>query len=511
MEAKLWDLDAELTPSARLAIELLASGGDDRIVLDSETALNRYMSAPYPRRALAFASSTANDIRPEAFRHVTRIVEQGIGDYSQRLTMLSDRIHRAYGLGDECRIVFAPSGTDLEYVALAAVLNRAPGGIHNVLLGADEVGRGCLHSANGRYFASKTATGFAARVGAGVEGLENVSLVDIPVRSIDGRANSSNEVAQAIRGEIERARSMGKHALIHVVHGSKTGLILPRTSDLDRLEAKFGDAFSVVVDACQARISSAAVRDYIARGAMVFLTGSKFMGGPPFSGFALVPSAMIGAAGPLPSGLATIFRRAEWPDEWPGTDSLPDTPNEGLALRLEASIFEFERFQAIPRDAVERVILLFQQALAEVLLVPFGFRLVPPYPGGAQDEALQHPREMLTLATLDISVLACGETFSKAEELHRTLAMSGVRLGQPVKSVRTSSGEWAGTLRVGLSMGQIHDYAKLPEGEQYAALAADLGQVAAAIERAVANYAADHAAGRQSLPSTPSRAVRRQG
>lgn len=507
MKATPWDIDAELTPSARLAIELLASGGDGRIVLDSKTALNRYMSAPYPRRALAFASSTANDIRPEAFRHVTAIVEQGVGDYARRLASLSERIHRAYGLGAECRIVFAPSGTDLEYVALAAVLHRRPGGIHNVLLGADEVGRGCLHSANGRYFAGETATGFAAEAGKVVEGLEQVTLADIPVRCADGRARTGGEIAEAVRTEIEQARTEGKHALIHVVHGSKTGLILPQSSDLDRLEAEFGDAFTVVVDACQARISSAAVRDYIARGAMVFLTGSKFMGGPPFSGFALVPAAMMEVAAQLPAGFATIFRRAEWPARWPGTDILPGTDNPGLALRLEASIFELERFQSLPREAVERVILLFQEALANTLLVPFGFALVPPYPGEAEEEALRHPREMLTLATLDISAIPCGETFADAEDLHRALAMAGVRLGQPVKSVRTPGGEWAGTLRVGLSMGQIHDYAKLPEAEQYDALAADLGQVAAAIERAVAHFSA-RKSGRRSKTRRP---VRRQG
>ncbi len=153
------------------------------------------------------------------------------------------------------------------------------------------------------------------------------------------------------------------------------------------------------------------------------------------------------------------------------------------------------------------MILLFQEALANTLLVPFGFTLVPPYPGEAEEEALRHPREMLTRATLDISAIPCGETFADAEELHRALAMAGVRLGQPVKSVRTPGGDWAGTLRVGLSMGQIHDYAKLPEAEQYDALAADLGQVAAAIERAVAHFSA-RKSGRRSKPRRP---VRRQG
>ena len=37
---------------------------------------------------------------------------------------------------------------------------------------------------------------------------------------------------------------------------------------------------------------------------------------------------------PLPEGLATIFRRAEWPEAWPGRDRLEDGANPGLLLRL---------------------------------------------------------------------------------------------------------------------------------------------------------------------------------
>ena len=62
---------------------------------------------------------------------------------------------RAYGVPDDVAIVFAPSGTDLEYVALACVAGRAPAGTNAVLLGADEVGSGCIHSAHGLYFAER--------------------------------------------------------------------------------------------------------------------------------------------------------------------------------------------------------------------------------------------------------------------------------------------------------------------------------------------------------------------
>ena len=79
---------------------------------------------------------------------------------------------------------------------------------------------------------------------------------------------------------------------------------------------------------------------------------------------ALVPPSLAKGAAPLPAGLATIFRRAEWPDDWPGLDRLPEGANLGLSLRLEASIFELERFQALSLETVTRVILAFHAAVA---------------------------------------------------------------------------------------------------------------------------------------------------
>ena len=88
-----------------------------------------------------------------------------------------------------------------------------------------------------------------------------------------------------VRAEVRCAVAEGRHALLHVVHGSKTGLILPKLAEIDALRSEFGDAMSLVVDACQARIARTAVGEYLERGAVVLLTGSKFMGGPPFSRF----------------------------------------------------------------------------------------------------------------------------------------------------------------------------------------------------------------------------------
>jgi hypothetical protein len=475
---------------ARETVRLLASGGDERIALDPMTGLNKYFSGPYPRVAQAFASSTANDMSREAFVHAMRLAEAPAGTYHERLERLRERIRKAYRLGAECRIAFAPSGTDLEYVALAAALSDSGAGIHNVLLGADEVGSGCRLSAHGMYFGHTTGCGVPVTPGERVAGLEQVSMVDIPVRCAKGLAHDSGTMAVRIRAEIGAALTRGRRALVHVVHGSKTGLILPELPEIDSLLAEFGDRISLVVDACQARITSEALHAYLDRGAIVFLTGSKFMGGPPFSGFALVPPQAADRTTALPEGLANVFRRAEWPEGWPGRERLEEQDNPGLWLRLEASIFELERFQALSLGQVERIVETFQRTLAAQLITPFGLSLVEPFAPGHEGEAGAHPIEMRTLATLDISRLPEARTFDQAQRLHRSLALSGIRLGQPVRSVRTAEGEWGGTIRIGPAMSQFVAWAHLGD----AALAQVMNDAMADIADALVSHRVEEAA-----------------
>ena len=472
------------------AAALMTEGGDARIRLDPATGLNRYFSAPRPRRILAYASSTANDISPAAYREAERVLAE-IGPapsadlYRRRLEALRGRIRRAYGLGEEVAVVFAPSGTDLEYVALACVGGRGAGGTNALLLGADEVGSGCILSAHGLYFADDTALGANVAAGAPVPGLGGaaVDLVDIPVRDGEGRVRPSDEIAARMAASIAEAAAAGRHSLVHVVHGSKTGLILPSREAALRLS---GDRATLVVDACQARITGAAIADYLAQGAIVFVTGSKFMGGPPFSGFALVPAGIAAGAPPLPEGFATLFRRAEWPAGWPGAEALPDGANPGLLLRLEASIFELERFQRLPAETVERVVLAFHAAIRAELVEPTPARRVAPYPPGHVEDADSHPIEMRTLSTLDLSRLRPdGACFERAQAWHKAMALAGVRVGQPVKCVRLADGGWGATLRIGLTMAQLVDAAGLDGEARAAHFAADMAAIREALLKAV--------------------------
>ena len=470
----------------------MTRGGDARIVLDPQSGLNRYHSAPYPRDVLAFASSTANDLSADAMAFLENEFASGAAklesgeDYAAYLDVLRSRVSAAYHLPTGTDIFFAPSGTDLEYVALLAVAGRKPNGIANLLLGADEVGSGCIHSAAGRYFANETALVANVKPGQDIKGLPPIEMGDFPVRNPEGEAFDSESLTGQMETAIADALAAGRYPLVHVVHGSKTGLVLPHLDDIDRLRSRFGDDVAFVVDACQARITTQAIHDYLARGIIVFLTGSKFMGGPPFSGFALLPSGMVASTAPLAAGMASVFRRAEVPVGWAGADALPDSGNAGLALRLSASLFELERFQQLSIERVTRVVSAFNQAAGR-LADQLRARKVAAAPAEDAAEEQEHPIEMQTLVTLDLCHDGAGAVsrtldFDAAVAIHKAMTADGVRLGQPVRCVKLADGRWGATLRVGLSMPQVVRLDGVGDAEMAEWLQSAMDRIAAALE-----------------------------
>ena len=445
--------------------QLMTQGGDARIILDPITRLNRYSSGPYPRDMLALASSTANDLSADAALYLAEkfgsdaaILNSGTV-YAGALEQSRTQIRTAYNLAANIDIFFAPSGTDLEYVPLFASAGKGAHGVSNLLLGADEVGSGCIHSASGRYFANETALGTVVIPGQPVAGMVAVEMGDFPVRDAMGVAFDGPAIAAQMGPKIAGALSAGLHPLVHIVHGSKTGLVLPHLDEIDALIARFGDSVSFVVDACQARITTSAIHDYLKRGIIVFLTGSKFMGGPPFSGFALLPPGMAAKAAPLPVGASQIFRRAEVPVNWAGREALNDNGNAGLALRLSASLFELDRFQKLPIAEVARVVSGFTAA-TERLAATLNVRKVAASAPSEAGEPAGHPIEMQTLVTLDLchdqsGIQVRNIDFDGAGFIHKTLIKKDIRLGQPVKCVKLSDGRWGATVRIGISMPQL--------------------------------------------------------
>lgn len=456
---------------------MLTAGGDRRIWVPAGGDVNVYGASPFPREMLGFAASTANDISLGAFEHLRGVVAdwepgQALSGaaYASALEAMRGRIRAAYALDQSVDIVFAPSGTDLEYVALHLARARSGQPITNILLGVDEVGSGCLLSAQGRHFATETALVERLDKGTPVAGLEDTNVTDITVRDDDGQPKNSSDIGEAIANAARAAHAQRRHPLAHIVHGSKTALVLPALVTVDALHQQFGDTLSLVVDACQARISAKSLNAYLNRGAIVLMTGSKFIGGPPFSGFALVPRSLA-TQKPLPIGFSHIFRRGEWPKAWSGCEALITDPNPGLLLRLEAALFALDQFVALNSNVSEQVIMRFANA-AQNCANRLGARLVASNATEA-DQLLENA----TLATLDLSVLPCQPDLVMAQRWQRILAARGIRVGQPVKCVRLRDGRWGGTLRLSLSMPLIVALTKLDDDAIDAKLDQDMQRI----------------------------------
>ena len=471
--------------AARMA-SALASGGDRRIRPDAD-GRNQYYASVLPSDALAYGSSTINSISDHAFNVLLDRWSGRLGrpmaahDYSDGLAALRVQLADHFGLADTA-IIFAASGTDLEYVGLAAAYDGRP--LTAILLGRDEVGSGCIHSAAGRFFASETATGAQVVAQTAIDpAFVATELIDIPVRDAVGSPRASAAVAAELAQQADRAATQGRRAVIHVVHGSKTGLTMPTIADVERMAAMYGDAVMFVVDACQMRITPETVRRYLALGCVVLMTGSKFVGGPPFSGFALVPGVVRMRAHRLPAGFRRVASRAEWPAEWPGADCLAAKSNFGLLLRLEAAMIEMERFAALPAERVAEVTARFSHHVMN--LVKRLELAEVPGAGGAACLATD------TLRTLDLSARWPECDFDIARSMHGHIAHLSrqwlgreIRLGQPVRTHLLPNGRAAGTLRLSLSMPLITELAGLSAPALGERLNRDFALLSAAISAA---------------------------
>lgn len=472
--------------AARL-VQILVSGGDRRIRLDA-AGRNQYHASAAPTDALAYGSSTISSISDHAFAALLRRwrprLDQPVAahDYARGLDAVRTGLNRYFGFDAGTAIVFAASGTDLEYVGLAAAHDGRP--LTAVLLGRDEVGSGCVHSAAGRFFADETAIGARVVAQAAVDpDFAGTELVDVPVRDDAGLPRASAAVADELSRHVERAAAAGRRAVVHVVHGSKSGLTLPTLTDVERLVAAHGDAMTVVVDACQLRITPAVVRRYLDLGCIVMLTGSKFAGGPPFSGFAFVPPMVRARVRRLPQGLRRIAYRAEWPADWPGAECLDARGNFGLLLRLEAALIEIERFAALPDDRVANVSARFSDHVG-ALMRRLGVAEVPGA-GGVSCLATQ------TLRTVDLAARWPDCDVDATRALHAHIAQHArrdigreIRIGQPVKTHRLADGRSAGTLRLSLSMPLIADLAELSPAALDRRLEGDMALIGDAIAAA---------------------------
>ena len=505
---------------------LMGIGGDVRLRTDPETGLNQYGCSARPRPwAVTFASSTASSISERGYAGAERarrklfagVARAGV---APSLAELAAGVRRGladfYHLPPAAQIVLTPSGTDGELCALAVASLATPARpISSILLAAEETGTGIPLAATGRHFADLTARGVRVAKGSAIEGFPaDVEVVSVRARSIAGQVRRDQDVRTECTASVKAALSAGRRVVFHVMDQSKTGLKSPRVLGPIGLE---GPDVDVVVDACQARLSAESIGDYLRRGFMVMLTGSKFFTGPPFAGALVIPPALARrvdeGAGRLPAGLRQYLSPLEWPSLWEA-GSLDG--NVGLFFRWCAALAEMDAFAGVGAPGTRRILSHFGQRIREAIqrnpdlhlhempaaalveeaeswdalptIFTFSIRIAPAdQPHLRRLLNLDEARQVYRWLNSDLSDCA----LSAPTESERALARQQFHLGQPVAI--SDQGGTVGGLRISagarLISGEPSQAALAPESR----LAREIDDALAALAKIsliVRNYAA---------------------
>jgi hypothetical protein len=344
--------------------DLLIDGGDPRLALDRPWGRNVYGCGPSPApEVVCFASSTASPISERAYARVERARERlmhaaislGLDEALDRRTEdMRCELRQHFGLADDVDIVFSPSGTDSQLHALALARSLLGDSLMTVVVAADQTGSGTSASARGRHFSPRTSSGVGVTRDGPIAGLagEAVSLPLLDATTLRPRRHFDSELREAV----DALMRDGRNVLLQIMDSSKLGWRAPGDACLDELVRRWPGRLQIMVDACQMRLSRERLRRYLDRGYMVVVTGSKFYGGPAFSGALLVPGELSSALGaPIAPGLFDYVNRSDWPLTW--TDlrarSAPRA-NIGQWLRWEAALEEIAAYHCVP-DAFRRM------------------------------------------------------------------------------------------------------------------------------------------------------------
>jgi hypothetical protein len=383
--------------------ELLVSGGDARLRLAPPLGRNIYGCAPAPLDGVIdFASSTASSISQEAYERVS-LARDGIlarsaiegpdAGFQSRMASLRRDLLECLDLDGGTEIIFSPSGTDAQLQALFLVMSRLGAPVTAIIAGADQTGSGTAFTAHGRHFSPETSDGTAVEKGAVIDGFANkVRKVEISFAREDGVFRSPAEMDAAVLEAVRNATANGEKILLQAMDASKLGWRAPSDACLAEIMRRWPGQVQVVMDACQMRLTQERLKDLLASGFLVLITGSKFFTGPPFSGALLIPGALAPAFATVrdvPAGLQSYTSRFDWPVSWALSRNLPVRRNHGQWLRWVAALEEMKCYFAVPCEFRESAgAALFAGIEQAVLAAPVLKRLPTGLHGDGKDATI---------------------------------------------------------------------------------------------------------------------------
>lgn len=315
---------------------------------------------------------------------------------------LADRLLRYFTVDDIAEAILCPSGTDALLTAAAFLARERPGEPMTAILpAASETGSGVPLAVTCRRFDGADPSDrplFEC----------TITTVEIPLRSADGEPRSDDAVVEAFASAAAEAPG---RPIVYMTYGTKTGLIAPVTPP---------PGMDVIVDACQSRIEPATVARYVRQGWPVVVTGSKFFGGPAFSGAVLFPKAR------LPVGAGQTLRASSRTSP-SGPDA--DPVSLGAMLRWIAALDTIEAFAPL---AAGMPAFLKSRAAA----VSFGLgrnpALVPIGGLASAGSGWSSLPSIFTFAVRDPKDRDRLLSTADLRPLYERLASAGILLGQPV-------------------------------------------------------------------------------
>ncbi len=441
---------------------LLISGGDARLNLSRSAGRNSYGCTPFPRPdVIDFASSTASSISEHAYARANDArmrlwsalaVQTDLQGFEEAVEMSRSDLRRQLGLPD-VEIVFSPSGTDAQLQTLFLVKALLGTPLTTIVVGADQTGSGTVHTARGEHFSDRTACGVA--VGKGMPVAELATDVRTEVVGFcdsQGHLRSREEMDAQVRRVVAAAVGRGEKVLLQIMDSSKLGWTAPSENCVCALAQAWPDDICIVVDACQMRLSRGRLAQYLARGYLVMITGSKFFTGPAFSGALLVPTALAQAARAVravPSGLRDYSSRFDWPRCWPELrDAFAPEPNYGQWLRWIAALAEMDTYFDIPAAFRQSLFARFEEIARQLIAASRHLELMEDFGGNGRHDGEFGRQTIFPFLPLRhgtaLSMEECGRLYrAMAEDVSRFLppaaddgdwhiVMRLCQIGQPV-------------------------------------------------------------------------------
>jgi len=341
---------------------LLMSGGDLRLNIDEIDLLNKYGCRPFPRPdAFTFASSTATSVSNFAFDKTDKVrsilIKNSLKNGFKNTTiefseLLKNNLKKIFKLNDECEIIFSPSGTDssLQIAAITQIISDKD--ITHVLVASDETGSGVPAALKGCHFENTTALNYLVKKGDKIEGFRDIDLIKIPFRTENGALKSSSQLDEEVFNAISKTNELGRHVVLHTMDQSKLGYQSPSDVFIQKLNTLDKLSMQIIVDGSQLRLDPKDIQNYLNKGYIVTITGSKYFTGPPYSGALILPESVSklihSVKNTLPQGLTKYYHNSDWPTSWFCSKDLSDGFNYGSYMRWNAAIVEMERYYKTP-------------------------------------------------------------------------------------------------------------------------------------------------------------------